>query len=421
MGRPRVGYYLATSLMGGTEKHVLALIDGLGTKNCDFTVFSHFSPARLSSFPDELKRRGVHLCLVGGESPKNSQGVTKDRRRPAGRDLFQWAWRHLPGAGFKATLRHTAAELSAIPRVRAELAAARLDVIHFHAGALEVLYRPLIASRLAGIPTRLLTVHNSVGRDHDSSRIIEWLALRSVQRIITASEYVKGILVSNKRVAAKRVEVIPHGIDATKSGRGSDRMAARAALNLPDGIPVVGVVARLDQRKGHDLLIRAAPLVRDRVGAVKLVMVGEGPEEEALRQLARQLGVSDMVIFAGHRTDAQRLMNAFDIVAVPSRDEGFSLVILEAMTCEVPVVATRVGGIPSVALDGVTGLLVPSEDVSALARALIRLLENSKEAQEMGRAGRERARRHFPLETMLERTFSRYNLPRSESRLGHPE
>ena len=154
--------------------------------------------------------------------------------------------------------------------------------------------------------------------------------------------------------------------------------------------------------------------MRARFFAIRFVLIGEGTEEDALRRLAEAEGVSDAVVFAGYRGDARRLLPAFNILAAPSRDEGLSLSVLEAMACGIPAVASRLGGIPSLLIDGVTGLLIPPDDVPALTDALIRLLAEPEQAEAMGRAGRERVRTHFLQETMLARTFALY-LARSRS------
>lgn len=136
--------------------------------------------------------------------------------------------------------------------------------------------------------------------------------------------------------------------------------------------------------------------------------IGRGQDEEELRWLAAEQGVVDAVLFAGFRPDARRLMLGLDVLAAPSRFEGLSIAILEAMACARPVVAASVGGIPELVIDGVTGILVPPEDAPALARALIRLLKDSAMAERMGRAGRERLAAHFSPAATIDRSFSIY-------------
>ena len=171
---------------------------------------------------------------------------------------------------------------------------------------------------------------------------------------------------------------------------------------------MIGAVGRLHRLKGLDLLIRAAPGIRAEIPSLQIVLIGRGMEEHELRRLAAEQGVGDAVRFAGFHAEARRLMPAMDVLAVPSRYEGQSISILEAMACARPVVAADVGGIPEVVVDGVTGLLVPAENPEALARALVRLLKDSALAERMGRAGRERVATHFSQAATIDRTFALY-------------
>jgi glycosyltransferase involved in cell wall biosynthesis len=177
------------------------------------------------------------------------------------------------------------------------------------------------------------------------------------------------------------------------------------------------MVGRLDQAKGADILIRAAAVIRRQVPQLRVVLIGAGPAENEIKRLAREHAVYDIVHFAGYRRDARQLMHALDLLVLASRHEGQSLSMLEAMACGKAVVAANVGGIPGVLLDGVTGLLFPSEDVAALAGAAVKLLADPKRRSEMGRAGRRRIERDFLQATMLEKTLALYQARVQSSRL----
>ncbi len=170
--------------------------------------------------------------------------------------------------------------------------------------------------------------------------------------------------------------------------------AAAVAHQLPGGPapgPVIGVLARFDALKGLDVLLRA--LVE--LPGVTAVLVGGGPERRSLERLAVELGIQDRVRLVDWVERAADLLPLFDVVALPSRAEGFPLSLVEAMLAGRPVVATRVGSIPEAVEDGVSGLLVPPDDPSALAAALHRLLSASDAAAAMGEAARDRARGQF--------------------------
>lgn len=155
--------------------------------------------------------------------------------------------------------------------------------------------------------------------------------------------------------------------------------------------PTVGYLGRLSPEKGVDVLLRAV----QSLPGTAAVLVGDGRSREALERLAAQLGVADRVVITGWREDARSLLATFDVLAAPSRGEGFGNAIVEGMLAAIPVVASDVGGIPEVVADGESGLLVPPDDAGALAAALRSLLENPEHARALGRRGREIALERF--------------------------
>lgn len=162
--------------------------------------------------------------------------------------------------------------------------------------------------------------------------------------------------------------------------------ALRAQLGIADDDPVIGAVTRFHRVKGIDNLVEAFAAVRQRIPSAWLLLVGQGPEEGALRLRAAELGVADRVVFAGFQREVETHVSLFTVSAVPSLEEGFGLVALESLRLGVPVVASRVGGLPEIVQDGVSGLLVPPADSTALAGALIRVLEDQSLRQKLAAA-----------------------------------
>jgi glycosyltransferase involved in cell wall biosynthesis len=189
--------------------------------------------------------------------------------------------------------------------------------------------------------------------------------------------------------AARRLSVVPNGVDV-------ERLASGGAYQHPR--PYLLAAGRFTRQKGFDVLIAAvARLEPARRGQVDVLVVGDGGEEERLRQLVHQHGLAASVQFLG-AVDAERIGALYRgalAVVVPSRWEGLPLVCLEAMASGRPVVASAVDGIPDAVLDQQTGLLVPPDDAPALARALERLLADAAMADRLGVAGRARAREAF--------------------------
>jgi glycosyltransferase involved in cell wall biosynthesis len=161
--------------------------------------------------------------------------------------------------------------------------------------------------------------------------------------------------------------------------------------------PIVGALGRLAPQKGLDILVRATTLLP---GDVTCVLVGDGPERGDLERLAASLGIEDRVIITGWVEGARDYLPALDVVALPSRFEGFPLAAVEAMLASRPLVATRVQSVPEAVEDGKTGLLVPPEDVGALASAIAELLRDKARREEMARRARARALERFTSGTM---------------------
>jgi glycosyltransferase involved in cell wall biosynthesis len=164
----------------------------------------------------------------------------------------------------------------------------------------------------------------------------------------------------------------------------------RSMQRLREG-PIVGSVGRLDRQKGHDLLARALP----QLPAATAVVVGDGPERDALDNLADSLGVGGRFVVTGWRDDARDFLTTFDVFALPSRFEGFPLALLEAMLAGLPVVAADVGSVAEAVVDGQTGVLVEAEDVDGLAHAIAELLADESRRRTLGAAARSHVLANF--------------------------
>ena len=205
-----------------------------------------------------------------------------------------------------------------------------------------------------------------------------------------------------------RVSVVHNGIEVGPQVQPEDRARARRELGLDAWHFIVGSVGRLDFVKDFGSLIDAFAYASAGRANWRLVLVGAGPEEEPLRRAARARGVDSTVLFTGFRADARQLLPAFDLFVNSSIHEGISLTILEAMACELPVIATSVGGTPEAVADTQTGLLVPARSPQALADALLALAGSPERRHAMGGDGRLRALQHFTIERMLDSYLAVY-------------
>ncbi len=208
-------------------------------------------------------------------------------------------------------------------------------------------------------------------------------------------------LIEQLGLSPEHVVSVPTGADISRFQPG-DSTAARTKLGLPLQAPLVGIVATLRSWKGHRFLIAA--MNDARLANARLVIVGNGPQDSALREQAAASGARDRVIFAGQQQDVVPWLQSFDVFALPSTgNEGVPQALTQAMARGLAVVSTPVGAIPELVEDGKTGLIVPPQNVEALASALVRLLGDPALAGRLGTAGRERVVAGFTSTAMLDR------------------
>ena len=293
------------------------------------------------------------------------------------------------------------------------LRARRPDIVHTH-----LIHGDLygtLAAWLAGVPVVVSTKHNDDA--FRRNRFYAWLgrqAARRQDRIITISDHLARFSVEVEGMNADKITCIHYGLDgAAFRARVRDVASVRAEFGIPAGAPLVGMVGRLTEQKGHVYLLHAWAQVTAALPEARLLLVGDGPLRGELQRRARDLGLGGCVIFAGRREDVPRIMAALDVMTLPSLWEGFGLVLLEAMAVGRPIVASRVSAIPEIVVDGETGLLVPPRDADALAQALLALLRDPQRATEMGRRGQVRLEQEFTVERMVAQTEAVYEKMRA--------
>jgi glycosyltransferase involved in cell wall biosynthesis len=267
----------------------------------------------------------------------------------------------------------------------------------------------LIAARLMRSKARLVaTVNGYTGADAKLNlyEAADLRVLRHYQALIAVSEAVRAYLLAYG-LAADHVVTIPNACQAASVTPSQMRRTSQA-LGLEPSQPVITLVGRLSPEKGAQYLLQAAPQVLAAQSAARFLIVGEGPQRAELEALTRRLGLAGAVRFLGYRDDVSVLLALSSVVVVPSLREAFGLILLEAMAQARPVVATRVGGIPEVVEDGLTGRLVPPADPVALAQAILGLLQNPEAAASMGRRGQTVVAELFSPALMTQRVMSVY-------------
>ncbi len=282
----------------------------------------------------------------------------------------------------------------------------RPRMVHTHTSKAGAVGR--VAAWLARIPIVIHTPHGHLFYGYYGPaiswviRLFERLLALITDRIVTLTDRGAQEHVQYRIAAPDKFVTIPSGITLSvfRSVR-IDPAVKRKELGLPEEGPTVGTVGRLVPIKGHEWLLKAAPRVLAEFPHATFVFLGEGPLLGQLQQLAAELGITSHVMFLGARQDVPECLAIFDLFAFPSINEGMGRALIEAMAVGLPVVASRVGGIPDVVADGETGLLVPARDEAALADALLKLLRDPARRQACGQAARRSLDERFDVKAMV--------------------
>jgi glycosyltransferase involved in cell wall biosynthesis len=291
-----------------------------------------------------------------------------------------------------------AAQFRAISRLRP-------DILHANGNAWSGQYALVAGILTPGV--RTLGVNHSL-TPHDTSSQV-WLNRRKLRRLDAHAAVSHAVARGVEEIGGLRpdsVEVIYNGVPD----------APITPLPRPADGPTIGSVGRLSPEKGFDVLLRAAGSLPD----VTTVLIGDGPDRRRLEDLAADLGLGEHLIMPGWQPDPLPWLPALDVFVLPSRLEALGLAAIEAMLASRPVVASDVGGVPEVVVEGETGILVPPDDPPALAAALSSLLADEPLRARMGARGREIATRKFDLTTMLRAYESLYRRLHDGERLSRP-
>ncbi len=375
--RIRVVELLATGTNGGAQEHLLNLVSRIDRERYDVSIVSLSNGSAIR----RLERTGVPVCVI--EEPDDER---------------------------------------AIDQIAAHLRAVRADVVHDHMYRAEVIGTQA-AWRLAGSGKRPLvvsTVHSSRIRSEDDRALLRRLTPK-IDHLIAVSRAIVRKIEDEGRLGSP-VSLIYNGVDLQRYVSQDACCTLHEEYGIPEGAPIVGVVARLEPEKGHPTLLEAWPRVLATVPNAHLLVVGEGSQRDALEAQAASLGLLPAIqqrasrrateshgeftggpnlTFTGRRDDIPAVTAALDVAVLPSYREAQGLSILEAMALSRPVVASAVGGIPEMIEDGRTGLLVAPHDAGALAAALTQLLTNHPLADTVARAGHDLVYERFCVEQMV--------------------
>jgi glycosyltransferase involved in cell wall biosynthesis len=268
------------------------------------------------------------------------------------------------------------------------------DIVHLH--LLKARFLGGLAARAAGVPCVIETLHGDLFTDYYGTfktqaillaeRILGYMVM---DKVLAVSECVKENLLRFHVAPARKVEVIPLGLELSKfMEKNRERGRLRNELGIGEDTALVGIVGRMVPIKGHRYFLQAARQVLQAYPKAVFLLVGDGVLRNRLESECRLLGIEKSVLFLGWRNDVDKIYADLDVVAMSSLNEGTPVSLIEAMAAGRATVATKVGGVPDVIEDGITGILVPPKEPTAMAAAILRLLKDNILRRSMGERAR---------------------------------
>jgi len=281
----------------------------------------------------------------------------------------------------------------------------RIQVLHTYGWWANVFGLP--AAKLARVPVTIASIRDMGAHLSSAQCRVQRAVCRLADCVLVNSDSVRDWLLM-QRYSAKKIRVIRNGIEEPHPDQAKPLVSVREEYGVPAESPLIATVCRLNHVKAVNDLLDAAALVVREHPAVRFLIIGDGPERQALMDQANRSSIANHVIFTGFRSDTAQILPQLTMSVLSSLTEGLSNTLLESMGAGVPVVATRVGGNTEIVAEGITGLLVPPRDPVSLKEAICRLLADPILAARMGQAGRQRTLRQFSVENTVRETETLY-------------
>ncbi|NOZ63406.1 MAG: glycosyltransferase family 4 protein [Caldiserica bacterium] len=369
--------------------HIITrMVKGGAQENTLYTV-KHLAPQKYDTY------------LISGP-PLGGEGSIEDRIPP-----------HVKFVKINELIRpiHPYKDIIAFVKIFLLCLRENFDIVHTHTSKAGILGR--WAAKLSGTRIIVHTPHGHIfyGYERELSaafyawveRITAWIT----DTLITLTERGKIEHLERGISSAERIKVIYSGVEIEKFSLPRDKISQRRALGLPEGAKIVGCVGRMVPVKGHIHFLEAACMVKEKYPEAYFVLQGEGPLKKELMEKAKSLSLSSCCMFLSSATPVQKVFSSLDVFVLPSLNEGMGRVLVEAMATGLPIVASRVGGVPELVRNGINGYLVPPGDEDALAASITSLLKEPALASRMGEKGKEMSKK-FSAQRMLAQIESLY-------------
>lgn len=358
----RVLYLTTDSRVGGTEKNIISLVTHLDKDRYESRVVALMPGGELI---EKLRGYGIEAECLGMRNKLNLR------------------------AGF---------------RLYRLLRKSEVDILHTYLFHANILGR--MVGRLAKVPVIISSVRVMEKRRHHLW--LDWLTNGMVDVETCVCEAVRKFMMEKGKIRPDKLVTIPNGIDVGGCSPDVALENKKRELRVESNFPILGVVGRLHEQKGHTYLFKAMPAILREYPRAVLLVVGDGHLKNKLKRTCFNLHINKAVKFLELRKDIKCIMALVDVFILPSLWEGMPNVLLEAMALGRPIVATRVGGAEELIKDGVTGLLVPPASEAALAGALINILSRENRGRGLGEMAKKEVERRFPVEAMVRKTEKLY-------------
>jgi glycosyltransferase involved in cell wall biosynthesis len=297
-------------------------------------------------------------------------------------------------------LIHSKFDFGVLFRLASNLRQSKTDAI-VTVGAGDKMFWGRLAAKIAGVPVICSALH-STGWPDGVGRLNRSLTFLTDAFIGVAKSHGE-FLVNFEGFPARKVCVIPNGVDTNRFRSDSaSRESVREELGLPSRVKLVGIVAALRPEKNHSLFVMAAVKIKEQVPDAHFVIVGDGAEREKIASLIKSSGALAFIHLLGNRSDTPRILAALDVFALTSLNEASPVSILEALSCQVPVVASDVGSVSESVINQWNGFTFPLAADQLLVERVVQLLSDRDLSIELGQNGREHVERHGSLANMVE-------------------
>ena len=370
-----------TDITGGAERQVYELIKRIDTNTFKITLYV----LHHKNIPKEIQALNIPVTGLGIKKIYGSKGIF---------------------AGFKFSKQLKKEEIDI------------LMTYHFGSDIWGAIF-----GKMAGIPV-IISCRRDEGFWRKKTHIRAYRITNSwLKKILAVSEGVKRIAIEQEKVRPEKIQVVYNGVDQNKFDTPYDSNAKKTEINLPHNAKIIGCVGNLKPIKGHIFFIEAADMVVRKFPDVHFVLIGEDELAGSLQSKVKSLGIENNFHFLGKRSDIPELLQIMDICVLPSLSEGLSNVLLEYMASGKPVIATNAGGNREVIANDSNGILVAAQDPRAIAKQIIRLLEDKDFADRLGKKAKETIKEKFTIAAQIKRVeeiviqLSRKKMPQKDTEL----